>query len=201
MIIALVGESGSGKTTLANYITSKECENANLKKVVAYTTRPKRDLEVDGVDYYFINDYQFKRMIVDDFVEFNCYRGWKYGTKINFDDGDDKVVILTPAGVRNLKVYLKNHPEIKEKVLVVYLCVDRRSRLIKILERGDDIDESYRRNLTEVGQFDSFDKECDYILFNENYRKTIKSMASDLFKIIRINKIDNLTIKCWRLNE
>lgn len=188
MIIALVGESGSGKTTLANYITSKECENANLKKVVAYTTRPKRDLEVDGVDYYFINDYQFKRMIVDDFVEFNCYRGWKYGTKINFDDGDDKVVILTPAGVRNLKVYLKNHPEIKEKVLVVYLCVDRSSRLIKILERGDDIDEGYRRNLTEVGQFDSFDKECDYILFNENYRKTIKSMTSDLLKIIRINK-------------
>lgn len=189
MIIALVGESGSGKTTLANYVSSKECENANLKKVVAYTTRPKRDLEVDGVDYYFINDYQFKRMIVDDFVEFNCYRGWKYGTKINFDDGDDKVVILTPAGVRNLKVYLKNHPEIKEKVLVVYLCVDRSSRLIKILERGDDIDEGYRRNLTEVGQFDSFDKECDYILFNENYRKTIKSMASDLLKIIRINKV------------
>lgn len=189
MIIALVGESGSGKTTLANYITSKECENANLKKVVTYTTRPKRALEVDGVDYYFINDYQFKRMIVDDFVEFNCYRGWEYGTKINFDDGDDKVVILTPAGVRNLKVYLKNHPEIKEKVLVVYLCVDRSSRLIKILERGDDIDEGYRRNLTEVGQFDSFDKECDYILFNENYRKTIKSMASDLLKIIRINKV------------
>lgn len=189
MIIALVGESGSGKTTLANFVSSKECENANLKKVVAYTTRPKRDLEVDGVDYYFINDNQFKRMIVDDFVEFNCYRGWKYGTKINFDDGDDKVVILTPAGVRNLKVYLKNHPEIKEKVLVVYLCVDRRSRLIKILERGDDVDESYRRNLTEVGQFDSFDKECDYILFNENYRKTIKSMASDLLKIIRINKV------------
>ncbi len=189
MIVALVGESGSGKTTLANYVLSKECENANLKKVVTYTTRPKRDLEVDGVDYYFINDNQFKQMIVDDFVEFNCYRGWKYGTKINFDDGDDKVVILTPAGVRNLKVYLKNHPEIKEKVLVVYLCVDRSSRLIKILERGDDIDEGYRRNLTEVGQFDSFDKECDYILFNENYRKTIKSMASDLLKIIRINKV------------
>lgn len=189
MIVALVGESGSGKTTLANYVSSKECENANLKKVVTYTTRPKRDLEVDGVDYYFINDNQFKQLIVDDFVEFNCYRGWKYGTKINFDDGDDKVVILTPAGVRNLKVYLKNHPEIKEKVLVVYLCVDRSSRLIKILERGDDIDEGYRRNLTEVGQFDSFDKECDYILFNENYRKTIKSMASDLLKIIRINKV------------
>lgn len=190
MIIALVGESGSGKTTLANYITSKECENANLKKVVAYTTRPKRDLEVDGVDYYFINDNQFKRMIaVNDFVEFNCYRGWEYGTKINFDDGNDKVVILTPAGVRNLKTYLKNHPKIKEKVLVVYLCVDRRSRLIKILERGDDIDEAYRRNLSDVGQFDSFEKECDCILFNENYRKTIKSMASDLLKTIRINKV------------
>lgn len=189
MIIALVGESGSGKTTLVNYVSSKECENANLKKVVAYTTRPKRDLEVDGVDYYFINDNQFKRMIVNDFVEFNCYRGWEYGTKINFDDGDDKVVILTPAGVRNLKTYLKNHPEIKEKVLVVYLCADRRSRLIKILERGDDIDEGYRRNLTEVGQFDSFDKECDYILFNENYRKTVTSIASDLLKIIRINKV------------
>lgn len=190
MIIALVGESASGKTTLASYVSSKECENANLKKVVAYTTRPKRDLEVDGVDYYFIKDYQFKRMIaVNDFVEFNCYRGWEYGTQINFDDTDDKIVILTPAGVRNLKTYLKNHPEIKEKVLVVYLCVDRRSRLMKSLERGDDIDEAYRRNLSDVGQFDSFDKECDYILFNKNYRKPVTNIASDLLKIIRINKV------------
>lgn len=189
MIIALVGESGSGKTTLANYVSSKECENANLKKVVAYTTRPKRALEVDGVDYYFINDNQFKQMTVNDFIEFNCYRGWGYGTKINFDDGDDKVVILTPAGVRNLKTYLKNHPKIKEKVLVVYLCVDRRSRLIKILERGDDIDEAYRRNLSEVGQFDSFEKECDCILFNENYRKPVTSIASYFLKLIRINKV------------
>lgn len=190
MIIALVGESASGKTTLASYVSSKECENANFKKIVEYTTRPKRDLEVDGVDYYFINDNQFKRMIaVNDFVEFNYYRGWGYGIQINFDDMDDKIVVLTPARVRKLKTYLKNHPEIKEKVLVVYLCVDRRSRLMKSLERGDDIDEAYRRNLTDVGQFDSFDKECDYILFNENYRKTVTSIASDLLKIIRINKV------------
>lgn len=189
MIIALVGESASGKTTLANYVSSKGFEDVDLKKVVAYTTRPKRDLEVDGVDYHFINDNQFNKMIANDFVEYNCYRGWKYGTKIDFDDGNDKVAILTPAGIRNLKTHLKNHPEIKEKVLVVYLCVDRRSRLIKILERGDDIDEAYRRNLTDVGQFDSFEKECDYILLNENYRKTVTSMVSDLLKIIRINKV------------
>ncbi len=69
---------------------------------------------------------------------------------------------------------------------IVYLKVDRRSRLIKLLERGDDIEEAYRRSLSDVGQFDSFENEADFVLENKNYEYSIKEEMIDLVQ--QINK-------------
>lgn len=51
-IIAIVGKSGSGKTTLTK-IAHKEL---GVGYVVSYTTRPKRDEEIDGVDHWFVDE-------------------------------------------------------------------------------------------------------------------------------------------------
>ena len=51
LILALVGPSGSGKTILSEYL---KCE-IGLQPIVSYTTRPKRELETDGVEHYFVS--------------------------------------------------------------------------------------------------------------------------------------------------
>jgi guanylate kinase len=46
-----------------------------------------------------------------------------------------------------------------------------------MLKRGDDIEEAYRRNLSDVGQFDGIEKEVDHHLLNYGYMHTIDDMV------------------------
>lgn len=55
-----MGSSGSGKTTLAKHLEKNRPET--FKRLVTYTTRPKREGEFDGIDYYFVDDKKFNRL-------------------------------------------------------------------------------------------------------------------------------------------
>ena len=181
MIVVLVGESASGKSTIEKLIKERD---TSFTKIVSYTTRPMRDREQNGIDYHFISNDEFANMISDDaFIESAKYRGWNYGSaKKDYDDGNNHVVVLTPHGCRSLKRWANNNPG--TKIISIYFDVDRRSRMIKILNRGDDIDEAYRRNISDVGQFDGFVDEADYVITNTNYEKSIEDVYSEVRKII-----------------
>lgn len=165
-MIVLVGESASGKSSI-----ERELVALGFNKIVTYTTRPMRKEDVDGETYHFITEEQFNDMIEKDlFAEYASYNGWQYGTAKE-DCTNDKVVVLTPHGLRQLKKNKDLH------IISFYIDVPRRDRLIKILERGDDIEESYRRNLSDVGQFDGIKDEVDYVIPNEGYSWSPLSMA------------------------
>lgn len=53
IIVCIVGESGSGKTSLALHLAEKH----GVPTICSYTTRPKRDGEVSGVDHYFVDEW------------------------------------------------------------------------------------------------------------------------------------------------
>lgn len=169
-MIALVGESASGKSSVEKFLIN----NFWLKKIVKYTTRGPRDEEIDGIDYHFINEHQFKNMDKL-FAEKAKYNGWYYGTvKNDYIDSKNKICILTPSGIRQIK---KNGIE---EIYAVYIKVPRRDRLIKSIERGDNIEEAYRRNLSDVGQFDGIENEVDLVINNNGYKKTVKDIAYDI---------------------
>lgn len=160
-MIVIIGESASGKSTLQKMLVE---DNPKYKKVVTYTTRPMRDGEVDGVDYHFVQKSTFDELVKNDFfVEHARYRDWCYGTAKEDCENKYSVAVLTPAGLRALK-------RLGFNVISIYLHVDRRTRLISILARGDNIDEAYRRNLSDVGQFDEVIKEVDYVIDNEGFQ-------------------------------
>ena len=58
MSICLVGKSCSGKDTIA-----RELVKLGYERILTYTTRPQRPSELDGVDYHFITENEFKDMI------------------------------------------------------------------------------------------------------------------------------------------
>ena len=98
---------------------------------------------------------------------------------------DTLVVVLTPAGARALKKAAEKVE--REDVFIVYIKVDRRIRLMKLLGRGDDIDESYRRNLSDVGMFDGFENEADYTVYNDYFIKNPKKVFEEIKNVIGVN--------------
>lgn len=176
-MLVIIGESASGKTTLQDALINDS--ESDFKKVVTYTTRPMRKGEVNGKDYHFVSEDKFQQLIEDGFfVEHANYRNWSYGTaKKDCINAKDNVAILTPAGLRALK-------RIGADVKSVYLYVDRRSRLISILTRGDDIDEAYRRNLSDVGQFDEVAEEVDYVIDNSFFHMNKEQVLKCLKEIL-----------------
>lgn len=176
-MIILVGESGSGKTSIAKCLINK----FGYDQIVSYTTRPPREGEVDGVDYNFITKEKFLDLKKRDFfAETAEYNGWYYGTPIYpylQEHNRYYVAILTPHGLRQIK---KNCPD--SNIVSFYINVPRRDRLIKILQRGDNIEESYRRNLSDVGQFDGIEDEVDWVVKNPCYARSIKEMSDEVLK-------------------
>ena len=179
-MIVLVGESASGKSSIERYLV----DNYGYKKVVSYTTRPPREGEVDGVDYHFIDNSQFRRLKLQGFfAETATYRDWYYGTAKK-DCTDNKIAVLTPHGLRQIsKIDGIN-------TISFYIRVPRRDRLIKLLQRGDNVDEATRRSLSDVGMFDGIEDEVDFVIYNNGYEKTIPEMTKEILRCI-----DNLKTK------
>lgn len=172
-MIIIVGESASGKSSLEKYLA----ESFGYKRTISYTTRPPREGEIDGVDYYFITEDEYVEKFNNGFfVETGAYNGWFYGTTKE-QYSKDTVCVLTPHGLRQIKKSLDSN---KLDIKSIYLKVPRKDRLIKSLQRGDDIDEAIRRNLSDVGQFDGIEDEVDYIITNDGYNKNTHDIAKEI---------------------
>ncbi len=173
-MIILVGESASGKSSIEKVLSEKY----GFQKTVSYTTRPPRDNEIDGVDYHFITEDEYiEKFNSGYFVETGAYNGWFYGTTRDQYKGNT-VCVLTPHGLRQIR---KNFNE--EDIKAFYIKVPRRDRLIKILERGDDIEEAIRRNQSDVGQYDGIEDEVDFVLENRAYQKSPNELARKIMEL------------------
>lgn len=76
IILAICGKSATGKTTLANYLdTYFSSLGVPVHKIVSVTTRPPREGEKNGLDYYFITVEQFTKIAEDrKFIEYTFFR-------------------------------------------------------------------------------------------------------------------------------
>lgn len=179
-IIALVGASGSGKS----YIEAELAVHNGFKRIISYTTRQPRKDEENGKDYWFINNETFNQMINEDlFAEYEEYSQNRfYGTlKTDYCDGENKVVVLTPNGVRQLK---RNLPNID--INTILIKADLGTRMIRYINRVgvdkfnyDDKNELCARTERDFGMFLGLENEVNFIV-NNNYDKNIKDVVSDI---------------------
>src|SRR5205809_2999207 len=78
LLIVLSSPSGAGKSTIARMLLEAD---KDVTMSVSATTRPKRPGEVDDVDYHFVDDAEFDRLIaIQEFVEWAPVFGYRYGT-------------------------------------------------------------------------------------------------------------------------
>ena len=173
-MIILVGESASGKSTIEKILADKY----GYKKTVSYTTRPPREEEINGVDYHFISEDEYNDKFKSKcFVETGAYNGWFYGTTKD-QYNENAVCVLTPHGLRQIKKIFG-----QKDIVSFYIKVPRRDRLIKLLERGDEIDEAIRRNQSDVGQYDGIEDEVDFVIENEGYLLSPCYLAKQIYEL------------------
>lgn len=166
MIICLLGASGSGKSTLEEEISKK----FGYKKIVSHTTRMPRIGEINGKDYHFINNDTFEDMIHQGlFAEYDEYSQKRiYGTlKSDYEEGN-KIVVLTPNGLRQLK---KNCPN--EGIFTVLVTANLGTRVKRYIDRCsvdkfnfDDANEIFARINRDFGMFVGLEREVDMVVDN-----------------------------------
>ena len=79
-VIALFGKSGAGKDTIQKWIVSNI---PDINGIISCTTRPKRDYEEEGKDYFFLTNEDFAEKVLDgSMLEATEFRDWFYGTPI-----------------------------------------------------------------------------------------------------------------------
>ena len=188
MIIALLGASGSGKSEIEKILSSKY----EYKKIVSYTTRKPRNGEVHGKDYYFISNEQFITSLSNDvFAEYDEYsQGRLYGTvKEDYINNEDKVVVLTPHGLRQLK---KNIPDIN--IFSVFVNSNLGTRVKRYIDRCgvdkfnfDDKNEICARVERDYGMFLGLDNEVDLVV-NNNEETDLNRVVEDIIKWVNRRK-------------
>ena len=80
-LIALCGKSASGKNTLLRKIIK---QNPESHEIISCTTRPSREGEIDGKDYFFLSLEEFANKDINgEMLEVSKFRDWYYGTPID----------------------------------------------------------------------------------------------------------------------
>ena len=101
-LITITGPSGAGKDTVARMLS----EMGGYKVLCSYTTRPKRDGEIDGVEHHFVDKCDVPH---DKMLAYTKYGGYEYWTTI--DQVTDKAIYVIDED--GLKALRKKFPDIE----------------------------------------------------------------------------------------
>jgi len=178
--------SGAGKTTLVHHILNRFPEHTAFS--VSATSRPRRINEVDGVDYYFISEEEFRKGIEEDkFLEWEeVYPGLFYGSlwsevKKIWDSGKAAVFDIDVEGGLNLK------DKMGKNALAIFVLPPS----IKILEerlkrRNTDSPQSIARRIAKAEQELKTAALFDVGILNENLemaKKEAEKLVADFLGI------------------
>ena len=142
-VVAFVGKSGAGKDYCAKSLV--EIQSGHF--IVSSTTRPKREYEVDGVDYNFLTEEEFAAAR---FLETASFNNWNYGTRYEDLDPDRvNVGVFNPTGLFSLA----RHEDID--LTIVYVKARDKTRLLRQLcrEENPNVHEIIRRFGTDEIDF------------------------------------------------
>lgn len=167
-IIAIMGEAGTGKDSLMQEILKLKPE---FHEIISCTTRPKRQGEIEGVNYYYYTPEQFgDRVLHDEMLECTVFNDWFYGTSYDSVRSDCiNIGVFNPTGVESLLA----RPDVDVKVIRV--VAEDKTRLIRQLNREEwpDVREIVRRFNADWMDFDGIEEDFKCI-------KVLNGQGADL---------------------
>jgi len=174
-LFVISGPSGTGKSTVINAVLKDRPE---LHYSISFTTRPRRGSEKNGVEYHFVTESVFRRMVDrNEFAEWAEVHGYLYGTSAKrleeiMASGQDVVLDIDVEGARKL---FSKYPD---AVSVFIAPPDMKELKKRLIKRGTDLDEVVKRRLenakTEMAQA----KRYTHVLVNEDLGRTVSEVEA-----------------------
>jgi guanylate kinase len=190
LLIVISGASGSGKDSVVRAMLEHCCApNKTFHFVVTATSRPKRENEVDGVDYVFVTDIEFKRMIANqELIEYALVYGDYKGVPTRhldealqaMDRGQDVLMRLDVQGAKTIR---HMHPE----ALLIFIAAPSQQELRERLQRRrtespEQLQLRLHTALKETEQVAEF----DYVVPNADGK--LDQTVDTIFAIIKAEK-------------
>lgn len=165
-LIIITAPSGAGKTTIVKHLLATF---NNLAFSISATSRTKRNGEVDGLDYYFLEAEQFKKCIAEDaFVEWEeVYPDLFYGTLKKeierlWKEGKDIIFDVEVKGATNIK---QKYPK---ETLAIYIKPPSKEALLERLSNRKTEDQnSLKMRMQRAEEELTFENKFDTIIVND----------------------------------
>jgi len=181
-IVIISAPSGSGKSTLIRRLIASL---PDLSFSVSYTTRPRREGEKEGRDYFFVTRKRFERMTAaGDFVEWAEVFGHLYGTSTTqiergLQAGRDIVLDIDVQGHEQVK---KRLPEALSVFVMPPSFQELKRRLT---HRHSDAPHVIERRLEAARQEIAHWPEYDYLVVNDRLGPATKALQA----IVRAGRV------------
>jgi guanylate kinase len=176
LLIVLSSPSGAGKSTISRMLMQSDGE---ITMSISATTRPMRPGETDDVDYHFVDDAEFDRMIAaGEFVEWAPVFGNRYGTPKNpvkaaLKDGRDILFDIDWQGTQQLQAAMG------EDLVTIFILPPSMAELERRLrERGTDSEEVIRDRMSRAASEISHWPEYEYVLLNNDAGQCLEQVRS-----------------------
>ena len=167
--------SGSGKTTLLQHLLRS---SKDLKFSVSHTTRPPRQGEREGVDYFFVDRPTFMRIVErGEFLEWAEFNGQLYGTSREFvqeqlEAGRDVILDIEVQGARQVKA------KVEGAIAIFVLPPSFEELKRRLTARMLESDDMIRRRLEIAKKEILFYRDYDYIIINDILENSIGLLES-----------------------
>lgn len=153
-----------GKTATGKNVTREALTKLGYHPIVTCTTREKREGEIDGIDYDFVSEEEFKKMDSEgQFFETTSYKDANnnilfYGTYTKSLMDNNGVLIVNPEGLKKLR-------KLKTINSTTFLLISDEANIWnRLRQRGSDAEESRRRLNADDFDFLGIDKCIDFAI-------------------------------------
>ena len=180
MLVILSGVAGAGKDTVKKELIKRM---ENVETLPSYTSRPKREGDIEGETYNFVTREEFEKMIeAGEFYEYDVHHNNYYGTSkklLNEKIASGKIIVrdIDVNGTEHLQDLLKADT----KVVTIFLRVPKEKLKKRLQSRIDKPSPAeIRLRLSRFDYEESKINLYDYVIKNDNLEKTVQIVMTIL---------------------
>ena len=180
IIVILSSPSGAGKTTLVKKISLRK----KYKVSISHTTRKPRVNEKNGIDYFFVKNQQFKKLIKNrKFLEYakvfkNYYGSLKETVIDRLKRGENVIFDIDWQGTKQIR-----NKKLKYKIITIFILPPSKKELFNRLLKRDQKDKKIASERMKQFKDDIMHwKDYDFAVINDNVEKCYKSIINFINK-------------------